>query len=137
MGAYNRPGVQAACLELQDRHGHCVSYLLWAAWCARAGRLPRGDDLTACADLSRSWEDQTLQPSRQRRRAATDPAEKARLADAALADEHRLLASLEARTPAAARPLTVAEGLIAAVQAWGSPAPEPLLAIIGAAFPER
>ena len=35
---HGEPGVDAGLLDLQDNHGQCVSYLLWAVWAARHGR---------------------------------------------------------------------------------------------------
>lgn len=50
---------------LQDEHGHCVSYLLWALWAA-----PDAAALTAGAALARSWSEAVLDPLRAARRAA-------------------------------------------------------------------
>jgi len=37
LDAYGRPGVAAACLDLQDRHGCDVNLILYALWLGRAG----------------------------------------------------------------------------------------------------
>ena len=33
---HGRPGVDEALTTLQDHHGQCVAYLLWAAWAAQS-----------------------------------------------------------------------------------------------------
>ena len=35
---HGREGVDGALIDLQDAHGQCVAYLLWAAWAATQGR---------------------------------------------------------------------------------------------------
>ena len=67
--AYARPGVQTACLALQDDHGQCVSFLLWALWLQDQGRAPTRQGLARAAGLARPWEDQALRPLRAARRA--------------------------------------------------------------------
>ena len=38
LNAYDQPGVAAACLDLQDRHGLNVNVCLWCCWLADEGR---------------------------------------------------------------------------------------------------
>ena len=66
--AYARPGVEALCLELQDHHGHCVSYLLWAAWAAREGRELDAAALGEAVSLAGDWDAKALRPLRLARR---------------------------------------------------------------------
>ena len=40
--AYAKPGVEAACLKLQDNHGINVTYLLFLMWCEETGRTADG-----------------------------------------------------------------------------------------------
>ena len=65
---YRRPGVETACLRLQDEAGQCVPYLLWAIW---ADPPPEG--LQAGAGIARPWQAQVIAPLRAARRAAAPP----------------------------------------------------------------
>ena len=49
---YERPGVEAALLELQDGHGQSIPLLLWAAWTASEGRPLTGPALRRGAELA-------------------------------------------------------------------------------------
>ena len=49
--AYARDGAAEACLQMQDRHGQSVPYLLWAAWAAQTGRALTGAQLRAGASM--------------------------------------------------------------------------------------
>lgn len=63
---YRRPGVEAACLQLQEQ-GADVCLLLCAAWLERrqvACNAQRGD---ALRDLARPWQEQVVLPLRQLR----------------------------------------------------------------------
>jgi uncharacterized protein (TIGR02444 family) len=145
VAVYARPGVKAACLELQNRHGQCVSYLLWAGWAAQSGRFVDAEGLAACAKLARWWDDEAVKPAR---RAAVkldamiadfDESARARahamVWEQALTPERLLLAALEARTPACGARPAVAEALQAAARAWGDhPAPTELITILAAAY---
>ncbi len=73
---YRRPGVEAACLELQRRHGLDVNLVLLCCWQASlGGRLDRA--LLACAgEVVASWQSEVVRPLRALRRRL-----KARLAD--------------------------------------------------------
>ncbi|WP_234254852.1 TIGR02444 family protein [Billgrantia aerodenitrificans] len=73
---YARPGVEAACLLLQDDAGVDVCELLWRCWLHRHGLAPAGelDELSAI----RRWQDEVTVPLRTLRRqlkaqAAHDP----------------------------------------------------------------
>ncbi len=136
---YARPGVKAACLTLQDAHGQCVSYLLWAGWTATRGRFPAADVLAEAAGIARGYEEAALRPRRTHYAAlkaagAGAEALKAEL-DAMLEDERLLLADLEALTPDAGAAIAGLEALIQAAEAWSPhPAPINLLATLADAF---
>jgi uncharacterized protein (TIGR02444 family) len=127
--AYARPGAAQACLELQDRHGQCIPYLLWAAWAAREGRPLDRPALEAGAELAARWEAAAVGPLRAARRAMKPPlpgvADAAREALRAevkaleLQAEQLLIETLEARAPPAGpHPLPLRSALAAAVAAW-------------------
>lgn len=139
---YDRPGVKALCLKLQDEHGQCVSYLLWAGWAARQGRFVAPAGLADCARLARWWDWVALKP--QRRMFRPVRAILARIgapADLALqlllAPERLLLHALDARSPAVGVNVTVPEALACAVKAWPGSAPAELLAELASAFSRR
>ena len=55
VAAYGRPGVEEACLTLQEAHDHNVPLLLWSAWIASTGSRPDAEDLEAACDTARIW----------------------------------------------------------------------------------
>jgi uncharacterized protein (TIGR02444 family) len=67
---YGRPRVSAACLALQDGHGHDVNLLLYACWIGLSGRgrLTPGD-LARAAKASEPWRRGVIEPLRAARRA--------------------------------------------------------------------
>jgi uncharacterized protein (TIGR02444 family) len=143
--AYESAEVERLCLELQDDHGQCVSYLLWAIWAGEQGRPVDATLAGRAADLARDWEAGVLQPLRAVRRrlksavaGISDSAREAsreRLKDEEIAAERLLLDALEAMTPAAGRQSgDLAEALGAARAAWSAPAPDPALAELAEAF---
>lgn len=136
--AYARPGAAEACLHLQDQHGQCIPYLLWAAWAAKEGRPLDRAALEAGAGVSARWEAAAVGPLRAARRAMKP--EVAGVADAArealraevkaleLQAEQLLIETLEAMAPepgSAAAPLERA--LASAAAAWPAQAPETAL----------
>jgi len=136
---YARPGVEAALLELQDRHGQCVPYLLWALWLGAQGREADTGRLRAGAALARSWQDVAVAPLRGVRRRLKSPV--AAVAAAAqrrllgrvqsleLDAERMLLRMLEDASPAqGSAPRGAAASLAAAIEVWGAPAPPALVA---------
>jgi uncharacterized protein (TIGR02444 family) len=133
--AYARPGVAEACLELQDRHGHSVPYLLWAGWAAVQGRPLTEAPLAAGADLTRTWEEIAVGPLRHVRRqlkasicGIEAEAVREQVKAAELAAERALMLALEAMTPAAdGSVIPLAEALVAATAAWGSASAAPVL----------
>ena len=73
---YRRPEVEAACLELQRRHGLDVNLVLLCCWQARRGvPLDRGL-LARAGEVVASWQAEVVRPLRALRRRL-----KARLAD--------------------------------------------------------
>jgi uncharacterized protein (TIGR02444 family) len=109
---YGRPGVSAAAIALQDRHGRDVNLLLYACWVGMSGRGRLDADQLARAEaMSEPWRCSVIAPLRAARRALKEAgAEAARLYAAAKAvelDGERLaqqrLAALA--PPAAARPV--------------------------------
>lgn len=68
LSAYARPGVAQACLDLQDDHGQCTPYLLWAVWAAQGGRSLDQATLAQGADLAQRWEPTVITPLRAVRR---------------------------------------------------------------------
>lgn len=143
---YARPGVEALCLALQDRHGQCVAYLIWAAWAARTGRAVGAARVAEAASLARGWDVQVIAPLRGIRRALKQPvagvepqgqaALRTRIKAEELAAEQLLLEALEALTPASAgaAALDPVVALSAASAAWGAPAPDDLLEALSSAF---
>jgi uncharacterized protein (TIGR02444 family) len=146
---HGEPGVDQALIDLQDHHGQCVSYLLWAVWAARQDRPVDAADLQAAAGLARDWEAQVTAPLRAARRhlkrswpMAAAPRERlrSRVKAAELAAERTLLQALEARTPKRGAAVGAALGasggadlaarLNAAIQAWSTPAPVEALATL-------
>lgn len=64
---YARPGVESACLELQDS-GCDVCLLLAGAWLEQRGIPCRDDYLQALRDLAQPWQQNVVMPLRQARR---------------------------------------------------------------------
>ena len=138
VAVHQAPGVDAALIEIQDQHGQCTSFLLWAAWAAMTGRTLSPADLARGAALAGPWEREVTAPVRAARRALKrdwpgvdgGPREalRGRVKAAEIEAEERLLEALEALAPApSAAAGDAAAALIAASAAWGVPAPEPAL----------
>ncbi len=136
--AYGRPGAAQACLDLQDQHGQCVPYLLWAAWAAREGRPLARPTLDAGAELAARWDAAAVGPLRAARRAmkqavpgmadAAREALRAKVKALELQAEQRLIETLEAMSPAAGpAALPPKPALVAAVAAWPAEASEAAL----------
>jgi uncharacterized protein (TIGR02444 family) len=144
LGAYAAGEVERICLELQDEHEQCVSYLLWALWAEEQQRAVDAPLAARAAALARTFETGVLAPLRTVRRTlkaeiagVLDPARavaRERIKANELAGEGLLLRSLEAMTPPtiAARDRTGA--LEAASAAWAPPPPPARLAALASAF---
>jgi len=146
LSAWTAPGVEAACLDLQDAQGQNVPLLLWAAWSAATGRTPSEDDLEAACDTARVWQETVVAPLRNVRRALKTrvpdlddddrEAVRGQVEVIELDAERRLLAALEAlsRPPAGpARPVLPA--LVAAARAWSPVTPRTALALLADRLP--
>jgi uncharacterized protein (TIGR02444 family) len=136
--AYGRPGAAEACLDLQDQHGQCVPYLLWAAWAAQEGRPLDRPTLEAGAELAARWETVAVGSLRAARRAMKQ--EVPGMADAArealraevkaleLQAEQLLIETLEALSPAPGQAvLGLKPALAAAASVWAAEASETAL----------
>ncbi|QMV63806.1 TIGR02444 family protein [Pseudomonas berkeleyensis] len=102
---YARPGVESACLQLQDS-GCDVCLVLTGAWLEQRGIPCRDDYLQALRDLAQPWQQNVVMPLRQARQqwrtAASQDAELATLREQLkqleLEAERLLLKRLEALT---------------------------------------
>lgn len=68
LGVYAAPGIEAVCLELQDRFGADVVLVLFLVWLGLGGRRTAGEELEGYADLARGWQDGIIRPLREARR---------------------------------------------------------------------
>jgi uncharacterized protein (TIGR02444 family) len=148
--AYESAEVERLCLVLQDDHGQCVSYLLWAIWAGEQGRPVDADLAARAAELARDWDESVLKPLRAVRRRLKTPvagisdsareASRERLKDEEIAAERLLLDALEAMTPAAGRQsgelagLDLTGALRIAQGAWATAAPDRTLTELAEAF---
>lgn len=75
LSVYGRPGVAAACLTAQDRHGADVNLALWAAWTGAVhGHLLTGAEAAAAREAVEAWSREVVVPLRSlRRRLKTGP----------------------------------------------------------------
>jgi uncharacterized protein (TIGR02444 family) len=136
---HGEPGVDAGLIALQDHHGQCVSYLLWAVWAARHGRAVGEAELALAVGLARDWEAEVAGPLRAVRRtlkrpwlpmaAAKRKALRTRVKASELAAERTLLEALDALTPRRRAAAVVAQRLHAAMEAWSGLAPAPVPAL--------
>ncbi|AWJ90277.1 TIGR02444 family protein [Azospirillum baldaniorum] len=71
LAVYGRPGVPAACLDLQDRLGQDVNLLLFTAWAGMAcnADLP-AEELARIDSAVAPWRDEVVRPLRAVRRRA-------------------------------------------------------------------
>ena len=140
---HGRDGVDQALTALQDAHGQCVAFLLWAAWAASEGRPLAPVLLAQGAALAAHWEESATGPLRTVRRVLKAPAppidDEARTAlreqvrTAEFAAERLLMETLEALTPApAGAPLALGAGMVAAARAWRRRAPDEALEALAA-----
>lgn len=132
--AYARPGAAQACLDLQDRFGQCIPYLLWAAWAAGEGRVLDSMALLDGADLAEAWQDAAVAPLRAARRSMKPSVEgiqdgarealRAEVMALELKAERLVMETLESLTPeSSSAALPVPAALQAAVRVWSSTAP--------------
>ncbi|MEQ5803763.1 TIGR02444 family protein [Halomonas sp. H10-9-1] len=124
LALYARPGIEAACLRLQDDAGVDVCELLWRCWLLHHGAIPGPDGEAGLVEVRR-WQRGVTRPLRRLRRelkaAAAESEGVARLREtlkrAELQAEREALARLEA--VAMTRPLRPRD--------TGDPAPQELL----------
>ena len=144
--AYRADGVEEACLHLQDAAGQNVPLLLWAAWGARTGRAPDADTLEAACDIARAWQEPAIAPLREVRRSlkgrnpdledADREAVRNQVKAVELEAERRLLAALEALTPApGGAPRPSLDALIAVARQWSPMTPRPGLTALAERLP--
>lgn len=140
--AWTRPGVEAICLELQDRHGQCPPLLLWRLWALSARRPVADEALAAAATITKTWNSTAVDPLRSARRglaSATAGVEdegrlalRAEVRGAELTAERLLMTALERLAPEGANAAGPAvDALLDVAAAWGAAAPaERLKALI-------
>lgn len=129
---YRRPGVQEACLALQERCGVDVNLLLFCGWTGRAGRALDDASLRGAVGRVGQWQAEVIAPLRLARRGL-----KRQLADEAVGAlaaplrkrvlalelqleriEQSLLAALAARWPPPQPRLRAAEAITANLAAY-------------------
>ncbi len=142
---YGEPGVQAACLALQDAHGQCVGFLMWRAWTLAVRRPVSPERLDRAVETARIWEVEVAQPMRAARRRLSRPLpdidDEARgglrrgALDLEIAAERVLIEALARLIPTGAVDDTrqPVAALAQAALAWGGSAPEVLLAKLAGA----
>lgn len=144
--AYAAPGVQEACLQLQDHAGQNVPLLLWAAWTAASGRPIDEDAIEGACDCARAWDEAAVTPLRALRRTLKgvnpdiDNAAREALRDQVkaveLAAEKAMMQGLEALAPApGAGPLPTVTALVAVARVWSRVVPRPLLTTLAERLP--
>ncbi len=60
---YAQPGVEAACLELQNRFGLSINRLIWSCWAAQQGIQLNADDFMETP--AQQWQQQITAPLRE------------------------------------------------------------------------
>ncbi len=144
--AWAEPGVEAACLDLQDAQGQNIPLLLWAAWAAATGRGVSEDDIEAACDTARVWQDAVVAPLRGVRRALKPripdfddddrAAVQAQVQAIEIDCERRLLGALEALSPPAAGPARpVLPVLVAVSRTWSAVTPRTALTLLAERLP--
>lgn len=144
--AYAAPGVQEACLQLQDGTGQNVPLLLWAAWTAATGRPLDEDAIEGACDCARAWDETAVTPLRTLRRSLKgvnpdiDDAARESLREAVkaveLSAERHLMSGLEALAPAPLGPPRPSiEALVAVARVWARVVPRPALTTLAERLP--
>lgn len=144
--AYAAPGVQEACLQLQDGTGQNVPLLLWAAWTAATGRALDEDTIEGACDCARAWDETAVAPLRALRRAlkgvnpdiddAARESLRAQVKAVELSAERHLMAGLEALAPApTGPPKPPIEALVAVARVWARVVPRPALTTLAERLP--
>ncbi len=144
--AWAAPGVEGACLDLQDAQGQNIPLLLWAAWTAATGRTLAGDDIEAACDTARVWQETAVAPLRGVRRALKTripdledddrEAIRAQVQAVEIDAERRLLGALEALTPppsGSAKPALPV--MVAVSRCWSTVTPRTALILLAERLP--
>ena len=69
LSTYRRPGVEPACVSLQDRLGLDVNLLLYLCWAGSIGHALGSDELDEAMVRARRWQSRVVRPLREARRA--------------------------------------------------------------------
>ncbi len=144
--AWATPGVEVACLDLQDAQGQNIPLLLWAAWAASTGRAPSDDDIEAACDTARVWQETVVAPLRGVRRALKTripdlddddrEAVRGQVTAVELDAERRLLTALERHAPPPSGPTgAVLPALIAVSRQWSGVTPRTALTLLAERLP--
>ena len=143
VAAWERPGVAAICLDLQNLHGQLPALLLWRLWALEVDRPVDTQGLTTAVQTARRWEAEVLVPLRDLRRRLADRQApefddararvRRRVLEAELEAEHALMDALETletvpQSPAVGAVGSRLEAMIDLAAAWRSPAPTAALA---------
>src|SRR5262249_40200060 len=119
-------------LALQDAHGQCVAYLIWALWAAASGRPVGLAEAQTSAALAAAWQDAAIAPLRRMRRELKPAAKTERMPQRIregvksleLEAERMLLEMLEEATPASCGEMgDASEVLRLAAETWGAAVP--------------
>jgi len=143
VAAYGRPGVEEACLTLQEAHDHNVPLMLWSAWIASTGSRPDAEDLEAACDTARAWSASTIAPLREIRRTLKGPIPdvdtearldlRKQIKAVELTAERHLLEALEAIAPAPTEPpRPIIDALADTARIWARVVPRPALVELAA-----
>src|SRR5512140_1479995 len=89
---WRHPGVQDACLALQERCGADVNLLLFCAWTGRTGRVLDASSLRLAVDRVGDWQSAVIAPLRLARRGIKRQAADATVAALAAPLRQRVLA---------------------------------------------
>lgn len=144
--AYAAPGVQEACLTLQDSAGQNVPLLLWAAWTAVERRPIDEDAVEGACDCARAWDEAAVTPLRTLRRTLKgvnpdiDSVAREALRDQVkaveLAAERAMMQGLEALAPTPGEhPLSTLDALVAVARVWSRVVPRPGLTMLAERLP--
>jgi len=144
--AYAAPGVQEACLQIQDGTGQNIPLLLWASWTAATGRVLDEDSIEGACDCARAWDAAAVSPLRAVRRTLKgvnpdiDNVARESLREAVkaveLAAERHLMAGLETLAPApTTAPRPAIDALVAVARVWARVVPRPALTTLAERLP--
>jgi uncharacterized protein (TIGR02444 family) len=110
LGFYRRPGVAAACLDLQDRFGRDINLLLFACWVGISGRGRIGvADLAKAEAVLDPWRKAIVEPLRVVRRLLKEEPDSSELYAAVQAVELRAERHSQHRLEGLAPPAAVTD----------------------------